>query len=607
MRTAVDKGEISPFSLPAQANPWMQGAFGIASNALGLAELDRLYRASLEKDAKDWLSAALEVMEVKVKMEDGALEQVPAQGSLLVVANHPFGGLEGVALLHLLRQRRKDVKILGNHLLLRIPELRDLVLPLDVFGGPQARSFNLGGLRKALLHLRQGGLLACFPSGEVSSLDLAKGGVVDPAWSPHVMRLAQISGAPALAIRFDGGNSPLFQAAGLLHPRLRTALLGKELLSKRHSTLRVAVGELVPHRRFASLSPEEATGLLRSRCELLQGRFTASAPMGRPPLPWLKRPAPEALALAQHPWVLEQEVACLPREQLLAEGGGLQCFVAEATQIPQLLEEIGVQRERCFRAVGEGTGKPMDLDRFDAWYQHLFLWNPERRELAGAYRMGLSDQILKAHGPAGLYTTTLFRLGHPLLARMSPGLEMGRSFVREGYQGTHGPLMLLWRGIGRFLCQRPQYRHLFGAVSISVLYRPLSRALMADFCRHHLELEGQGPIAKALLARRPFAPMLSASARGASELLKDMDDLDEAISLIEGGRCGVPVLLKHYSRIGGRFAGFNLDPAFNNAVDGLVVVDLLKTPGRVLARYMGNEEAKAFHAHHGLGLSASQA
>jgi putative hemolysin len=328
--------------------------------------------------------------------------------------------------------------------------------------------------------------------------------------------------------------------------------------------------------------------------------------LGRPPLPWLKRPAPEALALAQHPWVLEQEVACLPREQLLAEGGGLQCWVAEASQIPQVLEEIGVQRERCFRAAGEGTGKPLDLDRFDAWYQHLFLWNPERRELAGAYRMGLSDQILKRHGPAGLYTTTLFRLSQPLLARLSPGLEMGRSFVREGYQGTHGPLMLLWRGIGRFLCQRPRYRHLFGAVSISVLYRPLSRALMADFCRHHLELKGQGPIAKARLARRPFAPMLSASARGASEMLKDMDDLDEAVSLIEGGRCGVPVLLKHYSRIGGRFAGFNLDPAFNNAVDGLVVVDLLKTPGRVLARYMGSEEARAFHEHHGVPSPARQ-
>jgi putative hemolysin len=301
--------------------------------------------------------------------------------------------------------------------------------------------------------------------------------------------------------------------------------------------------------------------------------------------------------------VLAQEVASLPLGQLLAEGGGLQCWVAQAGQIPQMLEEIGVQRERCFRAVGEGTGKGFDLDHFDAWYLHLFLWNPERRELAGAYRMGLSDQILQSRGPAGLYTTTLFRLNHALLERMDPGLEMGRSFVREGYQGTHGPLMLLWRGIGRYLSQHPRYRHLFGAVSISVRYRPLSRALMADFCRHHLELEGQNPIAKALLPRHPFAPALSASARGTRKLLKDMDDLDEAVSFIENGRYGVPVLLKHYSRIGGRFAGFNLDPSFNNAVDGLVVVDLLKTPPRVLARYMGSEEARIFHAHHGMGMA----
>lgn len=603
MPTALERRPDSPFSLPS-ANPWMNKALGLAANALGLAELDRLYRLSLEVDAEDWLSAALAVMEVQVKVEEGALDRVPSAGSLLVVANHPFGGLEGVALLHLLRQRRPDVKILANQILMRIPELRGLVLPVDVFGGPQAQATNLRGLRLALQHLRQGGLLACFPSGEVSSLNLAKGGVVDPAWNPQMLRLAQKSGAAALPMRFDGGNSPLFQAAGLLHPRLRTALLGKEMLGKRHSILKVAVGEVVPHRRFAGLDAGEATLLLRSRCELLQGRFSTAPIALRPPLPWLRRPEPEALALAQHPWVLQQEVASLPPGQLLSEGGGLQCWVAEASQIPQMLEEIGVQRERCFRAAGEGTGKAMDLDRFDAWYLHLFLWNPERRELAGAYRMGLTDQVLQAHGPSGLYTTTLFRLNSALLQRLSPGLEMGRSFVREGYQGTHGPLMLLWRGIGRFLSQRPQYRHLFGAVSISVLYRPLSRALMADFCRQHLRLEGQGPIARAMLPRRPFAPVLSASARGASELLKDMDDLDEAISLIESGRCGVPVLLKHYSRIGGRFAGFNLDPAFNNAVDGLVVVDLLKTPGRVLARYMGNEEARSFHAHHGVGASA---
>ena len=260
-----------------------------------------------------------------------------------------------------------------------------------------------------------------------------------------------------------------------------------------------------------------------------------------------------------------------------------------------MMLELGLERERSFRAAGEGSGRSRDLDRFDEWYLHLLLWDPARRRLAGGYRMGPTDEILAERGKAGLYTLTLFHMSQWLLRQLDPALEMGRSFLREGYLGTHGPLMLLWKGIGRWLQLNPRYRRLFGAVSISADYHPMSRSLIARWARRHLKLEGASPLH--VMPRRPFLTPLKGEARSLPGRLGDFDELDEAVRLIEGGK-GVPVLFKHYARLGGRFAGFNFDPAFGDVLDGLVVVDLAHTDTRLLGMYMGRAEAREYQARH---------
>jgi putative hemolysin len=579
----------SPFRIPAVSpNPFAQGAAALAEKALGLEELDRLYERFQEIPGEPW-DAALEVLQLGLDV-DGSVE-VPPTGPVLVVANHPLGGLEGVALLKMLKPLRPDTLLVAGGALLRIPALQPHLIGLDVFGpqGRQAGARELrAALRRALAHLGAGGCVACFPGGQSA----------DPnqPWNPWAARLAQAARAAVLPIWFGGPNGAN-PATKLLHPSLRSALMAKKVLKRQGTMLRVATGGLVHARRLAALTPEQAITLVRSHAAALASRIE------EPERPSLELPAPkeqEPLATPQHPAVLEAEIAALPLDQRLAAGGGLEVWVARAHQVPHLVLELGLERERAFRAVGEGTGRGLDLDRFDDWYLHLLLWDPAKRCLAGGYRMGLTDEILASRGKAGLYTQTLFHMSSGLLRQIDPALEMGRSFLREGYQGTHGPLMLLWKGIGRWLVLHPRYRRLFGAVSISDAYKPTSRALMARWCSRHLPLRGTRPLS--VMPRRPFFAQLKGQARALPEQLENFEALDEAVSLIEGDK-GVPVLFKHYAKLGGRFAGFNVDPGFGDALDGLVVVDLAHTDPRFLAMYMGREQARAFQEHHRQGAA----
>jgi putative hemolysin len=579
----------SPFRIAAAPPHFAQGALALAEKALGLEELDRLYARFRGLEGEPW-DSALEVLRVRLDL-DGKLE-VPATGPLLVVANHALGGVEGVSLLKLLKPLRPDTLLVGSGALLRIPELKPYLIALDT-SASQGRQASAGELRRALrrtlTHLRAGGCVAYFPGGEVSN-------PVD-AWGPWAVRVAQSARAAILPIWFGwpGSSKP---ASRFLHPSLRSALMAKRVLKRQGGMLRVAVGGPVHPRRLDALTPEQAITLVRSHGTALASRIEEPGRHGAGlPLPQAQQP----LAEPQEPAILAGEIAALPPGQRLATGGGLEVWVASARQVPHVLLEVGLQREKAFRAVGEGTGRCLDLDRFDDWYLHLLLWDPAKRWLAGGYRMGLTDEILASRGKAGLYTQTLFHMSGGLLRQIDPALEMGRSFLREGYQGTHGPLMLLWKGIGRWLVLHPRYRRLFGAVSISDAYTPTSRALMARWCSRHLRLQGAPFLS--VMPRRPFFAQLRGQARALTDQLQNFEALDEAVSLLEGGK-GVPVLLKHYAKLGGRFAGFNVDAGFGDVLDGLVVVDLAGTDPRFLAMYMGRDEARAFQAHHGVGARA---
>lgn len=529
----------------------------------------------------------LAAMNVQCECAEQDLARLPSTGPVVIVANHPFGLIEGALLGALVARVRTDFKILANSLLADVPALRDYLIAVDPFGDA-ARS-NWRPLRVALDWLRRGGVLITFPAGEVSSLQLSKLQIADPAWNENVPRLIQLSGATSLPAFFHGTNGAGFQMAGLIHPRLRTALLPRELLNKRGRTFRVSIGRAIGPDRFAHLSTgHDATEYLWHRTHILQARHL--------PKPWKFTPRRAPVAGPVDPVAMRAEIASLGAENRLLESGGYSVYCAASCEIPNLLREIGRLREISFRAAGEGTGRSLDLDRFDQGYQHLWIWNSKTDEVVGAYRLIGTDSV---RARRDLYTSTLFRFRPGLLEKFHPALELGRSFIRPEYQKNSIALLLLWKGIGQYIARNPRYRVLFGPVSISREYNPASRDLIVSFLQSHC---GNQELAELVEPKRKLrARNLGAcDTRLLGSLLSSVDDLSEVVADLEPDGKGIPVLVRQYLNIGGQVLAFNLDAAFSDVVDGLVLVDLSRLNRGLLDRYLGKSGAEAFLAYHQL-------
>jgi putative hemolysin len=538
------------------------------------------------------------------------LARIPRSGPCIAVANHPFGAVEGMVLALLLRAVRPDAKVMANLILGRIPALREALLLVDPFGSSQVS--NVRGLRDAVRHLKRGGLLAIFPAGEVAHFDWKTRAVVDPPWNETLAWLVRASRAPVLPVHFEGHNGPLFQLAGLVHPRLRTALLPRELVNKRGQQIEVRVGAPIGSNKLTALGGDpEIVAYLRKRTSMLGARArprSAIVPQNAKPVFGIivkrREPALADVVAAVDPSFLETEVDSLPTSQLLVRDQDRCVYWARAPQIPQLLREIGRLRELTFREVGEGTGKSIDLDAFDRTYLHLFVFDRRDRSVVGAYRLGPTDEVL-GRGMGGLYTSTLFQIRPELFALTGPALEMGRSFVRSRYQKSAAGLFLLWKGIGQFVVERPHYRVLFGPVSISNAYEQASRQIMVDFIEHG---EHKHALSRLVRPRHPFASRRRLSLESGLPSLRHfrtIDEVSEIVADIEPDQKGVPVLFKQYLKLGGKMLGFNVDLQFSRVLDGLVLVDLLETEPKILARYLGAEQAAGFLAHHGASRQAA--
>ncbi|MCW5979877.1 MAG: lysophospholipid acyltransferase family protein [Bryobacteraceae bacterium] len=535
----------------------------------------------------------LDAARVSYDVDPRDLAKIPPAGPVVAVANHPFGIVEGAILASLLSRVRSDVRIMTNFLVSSIAAVEpvDLFLWVDPFGGPNSVLANRRPLRAAVDWVRQGGMLVAFPAGEVAHFDLRSRRVVDRAWNRSISGLIRLSQASALPVFFHGANSVPFHLAGLLHPSLRTLCLAREFFNKRGRRIPVRVGDEIPFQRLAKFSDDcEMTDYLYRRTFLLANRAEASPsrslPRRLPPIA-----APEDSA------TLAAEVARLSPDEELAALSGYAVYCARASRVPALLREIGRLREISFRAVGEGVGRPADLDSFDTDYEHLFLWNRERNEVVGAYRIAPVDRIVADRGLSGLYTSTLFEFRPDFFRKLGPAVELGRSFVRPEYQRSFAPLMMLWKGVCAWLVRHPAYHVLFGAVSISDNYCAASRQYMVQFLRTRCL---SSELAGLVRARSGFklTPPRDWEVHLNSNFVNDIEDLSSLITDLEHDRKGVPILVRQYLKLGGRLIDFNLDPDFSRALDGLIVVDLLKTDRCILERYMGKDNATRFFLHH---------
>jgi putative hemolysin len=556
---------------------WFAGHRARVSRPLlaALARFSHLPRINefLERNAHlrglAFVEAALELLDARYLIDHVERERIPESGRCVIVANHPLGAIDALALLKCVGDVRRDVKILANDLLLSIKGIEDLLLPLRILGGKP----NSESVQAAHVALANECALIVFPAGEVARLGWR--GIQDSPWRRGFLRFAEEAQAPIVPVHLSGRNSHLFYGLAAVARPLGTALLPREMFAKRGRRIEIRVGTPV------------APAQLQAIAATPQARIQAI----REALPDLARnidrlPA-RPTSITHAPRLRDQLADLRALDELGVTADGKRVLAGRLDSDRPLMREIARLRELSFRAVGEGSGKRADLDRFDAHYDQLLLWDDTCHEIAGAYRVGRCAPILSTHGIDGLYSASLFQFAPDLVAQLDGAMELGRSFVQPKYWGSRS-LDYLWVGIGAYLRAHPEVRKLFGPVSISAeLSLPARQLLVAYYQRFH------GTQARLATSARPFAAEASAALFADLDAETAMRVLRENLDAL-GAR--VPTLYKQYTELcepgGARFLAFGTDPDFANAVDGLILVDLDRVTPRKRARYLDPPRAR---------------
>ena len=539
-----------------------------------LNKINKLYSDVYSEDADAFLDQLIEALGVTIQINDEDLQKIPKSGAFITISNHPFGGLDGIILIKLLSKIRPDYKVMANFLLKKIVPIKDYFLGVNPFESRKDIS-SAGGLKEALRHLSEGKPLGLFPAGEVSAYQADSNTIEDKEWSASVLKLIRKANVPVIPIYFKGSNSILFQILGMIHPMLRTVKLPSELLNKKNRVIKLRIGGVISVETQNSFSDIRQYGkFLRAKTYLLGSSLEVKKF-------FLKsqkvRKHVEDIVPAVAPEVLRKEVDGIREDYLLFTMKNYSVYCAPTLKIPNVLNEIGRLREITFRAVGEGTNRSIDLDEFDLYYNHLFIWDDENQCIVGAYRVGKGKDIIDRYGVKGFYVNTLFKIRRGMLPILYESIELGRSFVVEEYQRKPLPLFMLWKGILYFLIKNPEYRYLIGPVTISGKYTDVSKELIMKFImRNCWNVE----LAQYIAPRSKYRVethdpdvdvMLEASGQNISTL-------DRFIGDIEPSSDKLPVLLKKYISLNGHIIGFNIDPKFNMCLDGLLILDLFDVP-----------------------------
>ena len=509
-----------------------------------------------------------------------SLESVATDQALIIVSNHPLGALEGMQLSRLILRYRPDLKVLTNELLLQFKEFDDLFIGVDVLN-PDKQQMNARGMMQASRHLAKGGALLIFPAGTVSVLDVKSWSIQDAPWKHIVGRLALKYKAQCLPVHIEGRNSWIFYLSGLIHKRLRTLLLPRAMLWQKRKTVTARIGQIINLSDTDISTPATATEYLRLACELLAVERGNTAESTQTAMRLSGGVAPE---------LLEKEFARL-QSFLVAEQGSLQIYNVPYSALGCVAEQLALVRERTFRAVGEGTGLALDADRFDADYWHIVVWDTQARQIAGAYRAARVKTVLSNRDVTALYSNSLFHYDERFIRELGGAIEVGRSFVAQAYQTDSRALDLLWRGLGEIVLQNPDCHTLFGCVSISSRYSPMIRALLTE---SFLAAHGAGANMRTLV--RPVAPFKYHLKFWTADTIKALSSMAAINKLLgnSGNAMRVPVLIRHYLALNGKFIDFSVNAGFNQSLDGLILVDLRTAPPRYLRRYLGKTGADEF-------------
>lgn len=567
---------------------------------LKFQKLNRLYSRLNQKQGLEFIDEVIKTLELTIEFDVNELKRIPASGPVIVVANHPLGGLDGLLLIKLISQIRGDVKILASQLLKKIEPVSEFFIesnPFDTSHSEEESTFS--GLKESMAHLKSGGVLCIFPAGETSTYD-ASNVITDKIWKYPVIKFIKKMDAPVVPILFQSNNSRLFKIISKIHPALKHVRLPSELFRKKYKNIRVRIGNPIKQ------ADQEKF------CDIYQfGRYLRAKTYGMATPVEVRRFFNYSLKPAAKPDVIIDPV---PKELILKDINAIKndyllfklkeynVFCVPSAHIPNILTEIGRLREVTFRDVGEGSNLSLDIDEFDLYYNQMFIWDENEEKIVGAYRIGIGHEIMQQYGKRGFYLNTLFRLEDGMDEILNQALELGRSFVVKEYQRKPMPLFLLWKGILYFMLKNPEIRYLLGPVSISNNYSKISKELIIKFIMaNHFDWK----LAQKIRPRNSYKfktenPDLKVLME---TMEKDINKLDKTIGDVDALNSGLPVLLKKYIKLNARIAGFNVDPKFNNCLDGLIILDIYDVPksiieslskevndGSLLERFYSNRE-----------------
>ena len=556
---------------------------------LRISRINKFYNRNKHLKDLEFLNAIVEEFHIKFEIPESDLKRIPKSGPYITVSNHPLGGVDGILLLKLMLEREPDFKIIANFLLHRIDPLKPYIMPVNPFENHKDAKSSVLGIKDALRHLSDGKPLGIFPSGEVSTYRDGKL-VVDKPWEEGAIKLIKKAKVPVIPIYFHAKNSWLFYLLSKLNDTLRTAKLPSEIISQKHRVIKVRIGKpIMPAEQDDYPDLESYANFLRKKTYILSRAFEQTEDLGN----LIKPPKnPKRIVTAASSQKMAQEVEQLKEGDCrLLQSKNYEVYFATADQIPEILHEIGRLREITFRAIGEGTNESIDLDKFDQYYHHLFLWDTDKHKVAGAYRMGLGKDIFKKHGINGFYLNELFRFEPELFDMMSESIDMGRAFVVKDYQQKPMPLFLLWRGIIHVTLRFPEYKFLMGGVSISNQFSEFSKSLMIEFMKSHFY---DPYVAQYIHPKKEYKVKIKDADKDFvfNESEADLDKFDKIIDELEPGNLRLPVLIKKYIKQNAKVVAFNVDPLFNNSTDGLIYIRISELPESTVRPVMEEFQAE---------------
>ncbi|WP_166109921.1 lysophospholipid acyltransferase family protein [Pseudoalteromonas sp. Z9A5] len=516
----------------------------------------------------EFVEQVLDELDFNTRYKPKQIEHIPSEGKLIIVANHPIGSLDALALIKVLSTVRPDLKVVANRMLMSVEPMRDLLLPVDNLSG-MSKKIELNNIHQ---HLKNEGTLLIFPAGEVSRLSPT--GIKDCKWNSGFLRIAKKANCPILPIFIKAKNSPLFYGTSIIYKPLASLLLVKEMFKQRQKSLEFEIGASIPPESYLieNLKDKEIVNLIRKQLYRLTTKKI---------LP-LKTQMPIAI-----PECKKELKKAIEQCQILGKTqDAMHIYLYQYTGSSCVFRELGRLREIAFRAVGEGSGKRRDIDKYDMDYQHLVLWDPAQLELVGAYRLACAADIIKKHGREGLYTDSLFTYTNAMTPYLQQGIELGRSFVQPKYWGRKS-LDYLWYGIGAFIKNYPQYRYLFGAVTVSNALPEQAKAMLVYYYQYYYksDVDLAKPNNEFKLSEQQL--MQCHTVFSGNDVKDDFVELKHVLANMDAQ---VPTLFKQYTELcksnGVKFLSFSIDPNFNNCIDGLVLVDLQSVKENKAKRYL---------------------